>query len=291
MPSAELPVDAKVYRMPRSYLVLATVGLLLFGFGFVSLLVVPILKPEINAWLLVIPGLAVTGGLSALSLWLLRACQRVIGVTAEGIWYGVPSRTSLQLFWEEISTTKERPFMQRLVIGGRNAQRRINLDYQLENFDELLALVLEKTPNRQDVFPKCTLFHASRWVFVFLVGLLLFCAWLTYLSFVQHADAAAWFFVVLDASLVWIFLVGRRKIQIRQSEIILESWLRRRSVSFAEICGVHLRVIVAPKGGRSLAVFVERGGRKPIMLGSVREGSITLYESLLYHWRNASGFA
>jgi len=62
-----LPVDAKVYRMLKSYLGLATVALVLFGFGFVSLAALPILKPVKNAWLLVIPGLAVTGGLSALS--------------------------------------------------------------------------------------------------------------------------------------------------------------------------------------------------------------------------------
>lgn len=81
----------------------------------------------------------------------------------------------------------------------------------------------------------------------------------------------------------WALLVGRQHIQIRNDEVILESWLRRQAVLFPDISGVDLRTIAGSKGSRVLVVVIERWKRKPITLGAIREGSIALYESLLYH--------
>lgn len=102
---------------------------------------------------------------------MLRTCRMVVAITEESICYGVPSHTLVELLWVEVSSLKECHFRQRLLIANRTGDRKINLEYQLENFGDLLAVVLKKTRNRQDESPIRTRFHSSRAASGLIVGL------------------------------------------------------------------------------------------------------------------------
>lgn len=229
-------------------------------------------------------------GFFLLGFYCLRGCRARIASGTDGIWYLMPHKPPLFLHWEEVYRAKEHVFAQALVLADRGSNRKIRLDYHLENFDELLAEVVKKTRNRENAFPLRTLFNTSRSTYTFFLSLALLCAWLAYLFFVHDEFGFAWFFIALGVFLAGGLFTVPWEIRIGSNELVLKSWLRRRSVPFAEIGNVKLQTISAPKGGRVLTLFIERCDGKRIQLGAVRGGSIALYESLHYHWRNSQEF-
>jgi hypothetical protein len=53
------------------------------------------------------------------------------------------------LRWEEIANVEARDIARRLIVGDAPGVRRIKLEYQLENFDKLRDIVLERAAARR----------------------------------------------------------------------------------------------------------------------------------------------
>lgn len=85
-----------------------------------------------------------------------------ITVDNEGLWPTILPRQSAMVRWADIAKVRERPFLQRLELMGRDDEVRIRIEYQLHAFERLRAIVLERAVLERG-FPEANGTYALPW--------------------------------------------------------------------------------------------------------------------------------
>lgn len=215
-----------------------------------------------------------------------RACRRSVSIDPNGICLISPRAPDLFLRWDEIAAVKERPLMQRLVVSDLSGCRRINLEYQLRDFEELRRILLELTRSRTLPVQLPNAFHTSISAPVILTIAVIFWGGTAYLSFKQGATGSSLFFVGFGVFTLAAMFFQVRAIRILANDLVLEFVLRRQVIPLKQIADVRLKNVSVRWNSVAL-VIVEQANGKRLRLGGVREGSILLYEALSDAWRKA----
>ncbi len=126
------------------------IALLVALLGFVALcFVLPIIEPGRKSLILALIGTAEFRGFEVLFIGILRKWSDRVAVDDRGLWYLPHKRLPNLLRWEEIANVEARDIARRLIVGDAPGVRRIKLEYQLENFDKLRDIVLERAAARR----------------------------------------------------------------------------------------------------------------------------------------------
>jgi hypothetical protein len=172
---------------------------------------------------------AAAGGL-ALATWGLRRAARLarrrVRVASDALYCIDPATHDVRIAWNEVRALRERAFLNRIDVVTVGDAFRIALEYELERFEELLASVVERTPEAQPARPLPAAFAAR------LSGLNLL-ALLALVGIGGASALAAWLtgeFRMLLAALGLLALLP----------VLLSHQLRRVELDGLELRGVRL---------------------------------------------------
>src|SRR5262249_33766026 len=140
---------AEFFQFPPSYRRMTIACLVGFCIFAVFSAFLPLIDPGSKSWAIAtiaVPEFALFGLLAARAALMSR--DRV-AVSDDGIWYLPHRGTSTFMRWDEIAKVEVRELTKRLVIADATSHKRINLEYQLDRFDRLRSLVLDRTAARR----------------------------------------------------------------------------------------------------------------------------------------------
>jgi hypothetical protein len=218
-------------------------------------------------------------------------CDDCIETSAEGIKYISKRGKSTLLRWQDISSIKERIQRQRLVLYDNFGNRAMNLEYQLDNFNELRAIIQEKTPHLHIRNAQIKLFHTSYCKLpvniIGFLGIFMFLG-LGYLTYRDDQIGVAKIFcafALFEAIVFFMSLLTTiQKIEIKNKEVILKYFLRQRPLPYSRIDNIQLQNASDSKGNQFSEVILKVKDQKEIKLVLIKEGTIALYDSLHDAW-------
>ena len=258
------------------------------AFGFMAfVLSIPITDPGGTPLIVLVLGVAMSSSFGAAAIQIFNRSRDRVAVSADGIWYLARTGAITFIAWSEVGSVGARDVMQRIVITDTTGIRRIRLEYQLEDFEKLRALVLRYSAGARLSAAHATVFHRN-WVnrgvlLVSLAALLFF----TYLRIKQGQPGSAIFLGLAGLSIVGL-VREPASVKISDDSIVIKYLGWRRTVAFSAISNILL-VDLHNRGNVVATVIIERRDGKPLKLIGFREGSIALNDALYSAWRSAGG--
>ncbi len=168
------------YTLEKKHKVLMNVGFVFFIALLILGLSLPFFERECQnlstnvVWLTVLCSL-IFGSLSFLCFKKMKMLPYVdICSDEEGLWYKHLQKNAALVPWSSISKIKERAFSQCLDIFDRNGEKRIQIEYQLTNFEKLRVVIANKLLSN---FKEATLpssltkgigYHLFSWIIIIL---------------------------------------------------------------------------------------------------------------------------
>jgi len=282
--AAPPPADALLFNFQPGFRWLMLGGAILF-FGFMAFgLALPITDPAHTSLAIMILCVAVLGSFGALALQAFTIALDTVAVNSDGLWYLRRKGGTTFIAWSEVGSVSARDVAQRLVVTDLTGNKRIKLEYQLENFEKLRAFVLEHSAAARLRTPSTTIFHRN-WVNrgLLLVGFVttLFFTWL---CIRQGQPKPAPIFLGF-AVLAFVGLMREpARVEITNEAIVVRYLGWSRTISFDSITNIEF-VDLHDRGNVRPTVIIGRLSGKPLKLGGYREGSIALNDVLSSAWR------
>jgi hypothetical protein len=248
--------------------VLGILGVGIFGFGVFcltagvsSVLGIPFFAGPadphpLKTELLFIPGgLLIAGfGLYSIRIFLVAKIYEIV-VDQEGISYLWPRPGGRKLTWGEIASLRFRRILQRLDLIDSNGASALSIDCQIENFDELVGIVVAKViPNLSPVpLPRMLGTKQSRTdVIVVIVGTItLIVVGLAIASRDQFLPILA--FTIVFAA-IYLSFRSSSYIVVTSEGVALETGFRSRTIPSSDVKEVTLRAVPGRRGGKYLTV-------------------------------------
>jgi hypothetical protein len=78
----------------------------------------------------------------------LRGSRDTFVAAEDGLWQHSPGKPSVFLRWEDVGDVYPENVMQRLVVADRSGERRLAIEFHLQDFGELRRIILEKAGAR-----------------------------------------------------------------------------------------------------------------------------------------------
>ena len=134
-------------------------------------------------------------GLSAWGFLLAKNVRKYsVAIDSEGIRSLDPKRAQVKLYWSDLAKIKERAHRQRLELFDRRGEKVINVEYQLEGFEDLRKILMDRVGRNTTVrlpvrYTKGWFFHILYW------GLMAMLSYASYYYYVPRPDS--WLFVGL----------------------------------------------------------------------------------------------
>jgi hypothetical protein len=170
---------------------------------------------------------------------------------------------------------------------NRSGDRKINLEYQLENFDYLREIILERARNRTTSGSVPVVFYRPSWILIPFVGIGLFFGWLAYVLFRGSKQPEAWVALGFALLVAFILLIQPVAIRILDDRVIFQYVCWRKSIGFDKISRVTLQNVCGSHDARIPTVIIERINGRPIKVAGLHGGSIGVYEALLSVWKKS----
>ncbi len=259
------------------------------GFGFMAfVLSLPITDSADTSPIVLVLGVVLSGSLGAAALQIFNRSRDRVAVSADGIWYLPRTGAITFIAWSEVGSVGARDVAQRIVITDTTGIRRIRVEYQLEDFEKLRALVLRYSAGARLIASPATIFHRN-WVnrgilLGSLVAFLLF----TYLCIKQGQPGSAPIFLGLAVLSIVGLVREPARVKISNDSVVIKYLGWQRTVAFDAISNILL-VDLHNRGNVVATVIIERRHGKPLKLMGFREGSIALNDALYSAWRAAGG--
>ena len=283
-----LPADGLYFRFSASmkwfmlFLTFASCGFLVFGIiGQLN---------DLNHFSLTLMVLyvALFGTLTGLCLQMLWGCTVTVAVNSDGIW-GLPRSAAVTFIrWSDVGSVRALDVVQRLVVRDTTGNKKIKLEYQLENFEKLRAFVLEHSAAARLRTPPTTIFHRN-WVNrgVMLASFVIFLL-LTGLCVRQRQPRPAPIFLGFAVLALAGLMREPARVEITNDGIVIRYLGWRRTVPFDSITNIEF-VDLHDRGNVRPTVIIERKSGKSLKLVGYREGSIALNDALSSAWRTSRG--
>ncbi len=275
----------KRYELHGSLRSLLSFGLFFFSIGLVGSIVLIFKLPGllVEAWWIFIP--VIIGYIIYVkiiySAWKER--NNFITIDEDSITlHNIQSKVEV-LNWSDIVQIKENHFLKSITIYGKH-HKSIKVEYQLQNFNELLQYIIEKTPQLKTIFLKYEKFHkgfkahltlgVSSFIFMGLSIFFLACG--KYIPMI--------IFIGLSFGSLFILSKIFTYIQLNKDQLVVNYPLKKESINLAEIKDISLESHTDNNGESSLLfVSIELKNQKKISFGAIKEGVIPLYCSLKVH--------
>lgn len=144
-----LPANAKPFVHPPIARHLAQFSVAFCLAGLVFGLSLPLLRPDGNNLLLVVSCIVGFGAGLYFSVATVRSYRESIVLADDGLRYRSPAHPPVFLRWDEIAAVYPENVMQRLVVEDATGQRKIHIEFHLQDFGELRRVILERATKRK----------------------------------------------------------------------------------------------------------------------------------------------
>jgi hypothetical protein len=260
-------------------------GLGLFSLGLVGSAVVPFVFPNGRRTL---PIMVVCGIGYACFVWFFWTCykraQDVFLVDDSGITRTAPDGSKFRLLWEDIAAVKPREKFQRLDLYDSTGRRVMRLEYQLENFAALRALLYEKTIALYERASQKSTFYKGKSYYVPMAVSMLIPLAIVLLAATQRATGAAAFSLAITLCLVFVVLKETWRAEIKTQGLVVSSFLSSRKVSWSSIRQIDLGDVRTQRGNTLALVSVILEDGSQIKFTQFEDGSLVLYYALRKAW-------
>lgn len=281
--AAPPPADAASFGFPPRVKWLARMAAVLSGTFIALAVAAPAIDPAQTQVCAIVAAIAVLTCEEMTALHLLRHSTDVFAVSKDGIWHLPRQGQVAFIAWCEVVSVTARDRARRLVIKDATGRKRINLDYQLENFEELRELVLHHSTPARFRAPIATVFHKDRgrrglrWGWL---GIFLFLAAIC-VGF-GHAGQSIIFlgFACLPAMLL---MREPGRVRVSKNAIAIERIGSRQTIPLDAISSITLGEV--RDGTVPAAVIIQRWSDPCLELSLFREGSVALHDALYAAWR------
>ena len=138
------------FAHPPLFSRLAAFGIAVSAAWCLAVLLLPLVVTGADDPLLI--GLSLLTGAAGLvaAVSMLRRAADTVEISADGLRYRPSGRPEVFLAWNEIARVEPQNVMQRLLVTDASGERRIHIEYHLEDFGELRRIILERTATTLD---------------------------------------------------------------------------------------------------------------------------------------------
>ena len=206
-----------------------------------------------------------------------------VSIDKDGLWPAHASKATALVRWDQVHSTKEHPYLQRLDVMDASGMVLIKLEYQLSQFDSIRALLLEKVPRpvrsmAPVTYAKTIIYHAC-----YVVGLTGFSllGWYVGMSnpLLGYGGMA-----ILVGLILYEYLTSVSRVVILPDRLQIGYPLRAREfprarVEAARIGDFYNQGVRHPEVG----LFIH-GEKKPIRLRGLGTDALNLQQTL-HQWR------
>ncbi len=280
--------DALFFNFQPGFRWLMLGGAILF-FGFMAFgLALPITDPAHTSPAIMILCVAFFGLFGALALQAFTIALDTVAVNSDGLWYLHRKGGRTFIAWSDVGSVSARDVGQRLVVTDLSGNKKIKLEYQLENFEKLRAFVLEHSAAARLRTPAVTIFHRN-WVNrgLLLVGFVT-TLFFTCLCIRQGQPKPAPIFLGFAVLALVGLMREPARVEITNEAIVVIYLGWNRTLPFDSITNIEF-VDLHDRGNVRPTVIIERLSGKPLKLGGYREGSIALNDAISSAWRASRG--
>jgi hypothetical protein len=244
-------------------------------------------KPKNEA---LIAGLSVFGmvmfGVGALYSWKIvrHLPEAAISTDQEGLWPSIKDRNLALVPWSKIVRLRERPVLQRIEALDLSGQVVAKLEYQLQDFERLRALALQRANLQIHEIPASGIFQKSRWHHMFSVGAMVGFALLGWYvgqtqPLVGYAGMA---FVV--GMIGWEYWTTPFRLRVTRDALEIQSPGRRQRVPRQHVAAVEIQDELVNHAKHPAVILRLVGSSKPIKLKALGVQAVELHQAL-QAWR------
>jgi hypothetical protein len=268
----EFPSSVRLYLLPAA--VVCGV-MILFG----------ILEPSLNN-LALAAFVILVGAIQLISFSRLR--YRV-AVNDDGIGYLPCRHAPIFIRWSEVASLELRKRLGAagLVVSDATRLRKMNLDYRLDRFQDLLSIVADRATNCDPHPSLPSTFHTgyleqTAVVIVFIVSI---GGSIYFARTGQSVNAAA--FELFALIPVGILAALPHSMTVSTDSIVLNYLGWQREIAVASLTGVRFGLERGGRGSMWTVVWLDRIEGRPVKLPGFSEGSLALYYCLRDAWQTA----
>jgi hypothetical protein len=258
-----------------------TFGFIIFSIGFVGSIIMCFVDPILMLklwwmWIPVIIGYSIFVKMF-FSAWKER--KYFITIDESAIAVNSDDKQLDKLEWSDVIQIKESHLGKRIILFGKYDQL-IKLEYQLENFHELILYAIERMDHLIRSFPNSREFHKSYLARILLGILFILSLGLTYVSISSVGFFLSTIFIAISIVLLYILIEEFTYIQINDRKVIIKSPLKKISIEKSEVKEVILETLNNGKRDSFPVINLKLRTSNDIKLFGFKEGTIPLYCSI-----------
>lgn len=295
----------RIYRGAMIFVLVACFGFIGFCGGVAAR------EPGVRALAIVLGGGALFAFIGGLSVTHLSRLRDRISVDDNGISYMPRRGPATFIGWNEVGKVEARDSLGRLVVRDVSGSRRINLEYQLEDFDRLREIVLQRTAEQRQArlaagaegtaesaplrTTRRAVFYAEwrTWAVVasplaagVVYGLIVFGAHRSLEA--GQMRVLILYFVILAAGEALLVAWLPWRITLSDDAVIVRYPFSHRVVPYRAIVRAELRRLVNSEGRRLETVRIELKDGRVVSLRNLKSEGRTVYEVLSARCRQDS---
>lgn len=229
------------------------------------------------------------GVLAVLSWRMVRELPyAAVSVDSHGIWRSVEDPSTSLVRWIDISRIRERPYLQRIELLDRSGRRLLKLEYQLQGFERLRNIVLERSslaPIRAELghtFAKGFSYHAFN-----VAALVGFVALGLYVWRTNALLATAVLLVVVGLG-AREYLTTAHKVQLLPNEVLITWPLKKLALSRMDVVALDVSDVIVNHARHPQVLLVHKRSEKPVALQGLGASAVELKLALESWHRNAA---
>ena len=221
-------------------------------------------------------------GLGAWYSWKIvrRLPEAAISLDEEGLWPSIHSRGTALVRWSTIARLRERPFLQRIEALDTTGNVLARLEYQLQNFERLRSIVLQRAQLQRVEVPMSGAFQKSWWHHVFSIGSMISFALLGWYVGSTQPVLGYLGMAGVVGMIAWEYWVTPYALQIRRDALEVCLPGRRRNLPRQHIARVEIMDETVNHAKHPAVAVQLVGESKPIKLKSLGAPAIELHQAL-----------
>jgi len=273
-------MEAEVFRFSVGYKGLLLFCILVFGAALLLGIALLHFDPSQKSIWIALIDIAVFGFLLWYSLKVWKKSDDYITADGSGLTYVSPKGTQVFISWREIADVRSRDVLQRLEIYNVSGRKLMDLEYQLENFERLRAMIVENGCLIQSSSARRKTFVRSVRFNIFFFVAFVFFSIMTLWGLAQRQLIIILIFAVGEAATIVAWLREVQKVVLYDAFFERRFLLWKRRTLYSDIEKVDINNVMDQYMNSVANVIITLHTGKQIELVGFREGSLSLFNAL-----------
>ena len=213
-----------------------------------------------------------------------RLPEAAISVDEDGMWPTIRDKNVALVKWDSVARLREREIMQRLEALDSSGRVIARLEYQLQDFQRLRGIVLQRTKLIQSAVSASGVYQKSKWHHVFSLGTIIcFAALGWYVGQIRPLIGYLGM-AILIVGIAWDYWMTPFRLRVTCSALEVHMPCRRQYVPRQRISHIEIDDELINHAKHPVVTMYLVDGSKPIQLKALGLQAVELYQ-ILQTWR------